>query len=156
MHLPAQSREFCWRNWVLIPVFRRIHHRQHNHIRRIFNRRLAEKEAACYGENCRVQSDSQSQRENYGGSKSWILAQHASSEAQILPQRLDKRFLAGRADDFLCNFETPPLQAHGAKRILAAHSLLHLFLGCHLEEAAQLFVELPFDTFLSEQRSQSL
>src|SRR5439155_1628426 len=74
MHLPAQSREFCWRNWVPIPAFRRIRHRQHHHVRRIFNRRLAEQEAPCYGENCRVQSDSQSQRENYGGRKSRILA----------------------------------------------------------------------------------
>ncbi len=40
-----------------------------------------------------------------------------------------------RADDFLRNFRTPPLQAHGSKRILAAHPLLHLFFGCHLQEA---------------------
>src|SRR5712691_4396319 len=135
MHLTAQSREFCWRKWVPIPAFRRIHHRQHNHIRRIFNRRLAEKEAACYGENCRVQSDSQSQRENYGGSKSWMLAQHASSEAQILPQRLDKRFPARRTDDLLRNFEASSLQSHSAKRILAAHAPLYLLFGRHLQEA---------------------
>src|SRR6266436_3871178 len=97
MHLPAQSREFCWRNWVPVPAFRRIHHRQHNHVRRIFNRRLAEKEAACYGENCRVQSDSQSQRENYGGSKSWILAQHTQAIAKVLDEAFDEVKAAGVA-----------------------------------------------------------
>src|SRR5207244_4900422 len=101
MHLTAQSREFCWRKWVPIPAFRRIHHRQHNHIRRILNRRLAEKEAACYGENCRVQSDSQSQRENYGGSKSWILPQHAQAIAQILDEAFDEVNAAVVAELFL-------------------------------------------------------
>jgi len=38
----------------------------------------------------------------------------------------------------------------------AAHALLHLFLGCHLEETAKLFIQLLFDAFLSEQRSQSV
>jgi len=41
----------------------------------------------------------------------------------------------GSTDDFLRNFETPLLQAYRPKRVLAAHALLHLFLGCHLEEA---------------------
>src|SRR5437879_11148415 len=110
MHLPAQSREFCWRNWVPIPAFRRIHHRQHNHIRRIFNRRLAEKEAACYGENCRVQSDSQSQRENYGGSKSWILAQHAQAIAKVLDEAFDEVNAAGVAAFFFRAFNSAKLQ----------------------------------------------
>jgi hypothetical protein len=42
---------------------------------------------------------------------------------------------ARRADDFLGNFGATVLQAHGATRILAAHALLHLFFGCHVEEA---------------------
>src|SRR5439155_1565922 len=46
-------------------------------------------------------------------------AEHTDGEAQILPQRFDKGFPARRADDFLRNFEIAPLQAHGAKRILA-------------------------------------
>ncbi|PYU72208.1 MAG: hypothetical protein DMG52_19260 [Acidobacteria bacterium] len=36
---------------------------------------------------------------------------------------------------FLRNFEVSPLQPHGSKRILAAHALLHLFFGGHLQEA---------------------
>ena len=32
------------------------------------------------------------------------------------------------------------LKAGGAKRFCAAHAVLHLFFGCHVEEAAQLFV----------------
>src|SRR6266550_1713330 len=58
---------------------------------------------------------------------------------------------AGSADDFFCNFEVSSLQAHGAKRILVVHALLQLFFSCHIEEAAQLFVQLPLHTFLSEQ-----
>src|SRR6266566_2093244 len=41
-------------------------------------------------------------------------------------------------------------------QIHEAHALLHLFLGCHLEETAKLFIQLLFDAFLSEQRSQSV
>jgi hypothetical protein len=58
----------------------------------------------------------------------------SSSEAQILPQGPDKRFPASRTDDFLRNFEASSLQTHRSKRILAAHSLLHLFFCCHLQE----------------------
>ena len=57
-----------------------------------------------------------------------------------------------RADDFHRNFRTPPLQAHGSKRILAAHPLFPLFFGCHLQEAAQFLIQLPLDPFLSEHR----
>src|SRR5206468_9013589 len=56
-------------------------------------------------------------------------AQDTLSVAQILPQRLDKRLPASRADDFLRNLEISPLQTHGAKRIDATHPLLHLFFG---------------------------
>src|SRR6267154_5188317 len=111
MQLLAKSREFCWRNWIPIPAFRRIHHRQHNHARRIFNRRLAEKEAACYGENCRVQSDSQSQRENYGGSKSWILAQHAQAIAKILDEAFDEVHPTRVPARFFCAFDSAELEA---------------------------------------------
>jgi hypothetical protein len=41
-------------------------------------------------------------------------------------------------------------QAHGAKGILTAHPLLHLFLGRHLQEAAQFFVQFLADFRLSE------
>src|SRR6266480_4232728 len=84
MQLPAKGREFCWRNWIPIPAFRRIHHRQHNHARWIFNRRLAEQEAACYGENCRVQSNSQSQRENHCATEPRVLTQHAEAQPKVL------------------------------------------------------------------------
>jgi len=90
------------------------------------------------------------------GGKAWTPAQHARAEAQILPQRLDKRFPADRADDFLRNFGASSLQTHSSKRILAAHTLLHLFFGCHIQETTQFFVQLLADLLLSKQRSQSI
>src|SRR5437762_7652614 len=114
MHLPAQSREFCSRNLVPIPAFRGIQHRQHNHVKRIFNRRLAEQEAACYGENCRVQSNSQSQRENYGGSKSWVLAQHTQAIAKVLDEAFDEVNAARVAALFFCMLDTAKLDARAA------------------------------------------
>jgi hypothetical protein len=53
---------------------------------------------------------------------------------RLFPSCLHKRFPAGGADDFLRNFETSSLQTHSSKRVLAAHTLLHLFFGCHLQE----------------------
>jgi len=55
------------------------------------------------------------------------------------------------ANLFLRDFEIAPLQTHSAKRILAAHAVLHLFFSRHVEETAELFIQLPFDAFLSEQ-----
>ena len=86
-------------------------------------------------ENGGTRADAESKCGHRHGGKARTLTQHTGSEAQILPQRLDKRFPAGTADNFLRNFEIPPLQAHGAKCILAAHALLHLFFGCHLQKA---------------------
>src|SRR6267142_2414938 len=83
-------------------------------------------------EDCGVRADAKGKSQNSNTSEAGRLAQRAEAEAQILQQRLDKRFPSGRADDPPRNFETPLLQAHGAKRILAAHALLHLFFGCHL------------------------
>src|SRR5438128_4421275 len=137
MHLPAQSREFCWRNWVPIRAFRRIHHRQHNHVRRIFNRRLAEKEAARYGENCRVESDSQSQRENYGGSKSWILAQHAQAIAKVLDEAFDEVNAARVAALFFCMLDTAKLDARASQRLLARHAAAHQIFGDRLDMETQ-------------------
>src|SRR6266850_4040971 len=111
MHLTAQGREFRWRDWLPTPAFRRIHHRQHNHIRRIFNGRLAEQEAACYGENRRVQSNSESQRENYGGSKPWILTQHAQAIAKVLDEAFDEVNAAGVAAFFFGPFHAAELDA---------------------------------------------
>src|SRR6266513_4433222 len=53
------------------------------------------------------------------------------------------------------DFEASSLQTHCAKGIFAAHALLHLFPGRYLEKAAQLFVQVLFDPFLSEQRSDT-
>ena len=144
MHLTAQSREFCWRKWVPIPAFRRIHHRQHNHIRRILNRRLAEKEAACYGENCRVQSDSQSQRENYGGSKSWILAQHAQAIAKVLDEAFDEVNAAGVAAFFFRAFNSAKLQPRSPQSLVARHAAADQVLCECFDVKTQLRIHLTF------------
>src|SRR2546423_9825606 len=144
MHLTAQSREFCWRKWVPIPAFRRIHHRQHNHIRRILNRRLAEKEAACYGENCRVQSDSQSQRENYGGSKSWILAQHAQAIAQVLEQSFEEVHPTRLTAFLLCALDAAKLDARQPQGFIAWHTASHQILSTRFDVETQLRIHFAF------------
>jgi len=63
-------------------------------------------------------------------------AQHAGGEDQIPPQRVHYGLPATRADDFFRTIETPTLQPHCPKRILAAHALLHLFVGGHFEVCA--------------------
>src|SRR5437016_7552916 len=144
MHLPAQSREFCWRNWVPIPAFRRIRHRQHHHVRRIFNRRLAEQEAACYGENCRVQSDSQSQRENYGGSKSWIFAQHAQAIAKVLDEAFDEVKAAGVAAFFFGPLDVAEFDAGATVSLLPRHAAAHQIFAEGFDVEAEFRVHLVF------------
>src|SRR5882762_1971597 len=125
MHLTAQSREFRWRDWLAIPTFRRIHHRQHNHVRRIFNGRLAEQEAARYGENRRVQSNSESQRENYGGSKSWILAHHTQAITKVLDEAFDEVNAAGVAAFFFGPLHAAELDAGAPVSFLPRHAAAH-------------------------------
>src|SRR6266480_602423 len=115
----------------------------------------SEKQGVNNAEDGHIGRNPESRCQHRDDGESWRFAQNARCEAQILPTRRHKRFPAGRTDNFLCNFETPPLQADGAKRILAAHPMLHLFLSCHFEEVAQFFVQLSFDEFVSEQRSES-
>src|SRR5207245_10740136 len=74
-----------------------------------------------------VGSDAERESQDGNCGKAGKLAEHADGEAQILPQRLYKRFPAARTHDFLRNFETASLQADCAKGFLAAHPLLHLF-----------------------------
>ena len=88
---------------------------------------------------------------NCNGGKAGRLAEHADGEAQILQASFHKRFPACRADDFLRNFETATLQAHGANGFPTAHALLHLFFGCHLLVGAELLIQLPVHLLLSEQ-----
>src|SRR6266480_488025 len=71
-------------------------------------------------ENRAVGADGERQRQYGDNREARILPQPASSEAHVPPARLQKGFPAGSADDFLGNFETSPLKAHSAKRILAA------------------------------------
>src|SRR6267142_460464 len=144
MHLPAQSQEFCWRNWAPIPAFRRIHHRQHNHVRRIFSWRLAEKEATCHGENCRVQSDSQSQRENYCGSKSWILAQHAQAIAEVLDEAFDEVNAAGVAAFFFGPLNAAEFDAGAMVSFLPRHAAAHQIFSERFDVETELRVHLVF------------
>ncbi|PYX49872.1 MAG: hypothetical protein DMG76_36170 [Acidobacteria bacterium] len=83
-----------------------------------------------------ARADAEGERQDCDGSEAGGLAEHASSEAQILPTGRHKRFPAGRAHDFLRDFEAPSLQAYCPKRILAAHPLRHLFLSRHVQKAA--------------------
>ena len=131
-------------------------HGEHGNLFRILHGQSAEKERIDHAEDGSVCADAESERQDCDGSEAGGLAEHASSEAQILPTGRHKRFPAGRAHDFLRDFEAPSLQAYCPKRILAAHPLRHLFVGGHIEKATQLFVQLPFDAFLSEQRPQSV
>src|SRR6266404_3552885 len=59
-------------------------------------------------EDCGVRADAKGKSQNSNTSEAGRLTQRAEAEAQILPTCVHKRFPAGRADDFLCNFGTPP------------------------------------------------
>src|SRR6476646_10203125 len=88
----------------------------------------------------------------YGGEKG-AFAKTSQSVAQVLPACLDERFPAARANDFLADFEASSLQADCTKGFLASHPVLHLLFGGHLLIGAKLFIQLPVNLFLSEQRS---
>jgi hypothetical protein len=81
--------------------------------------------------------------------KPGFLASTRRPNRKSAPPHLQKRFPTGRADYFLRTFEASSLETH-SKRILAAHTLPNPVCGCHLEEAAQFFVQVFFDPFLSE------
>ena len=98
--------------------------------------RRAEQQSVNKAEYCCIQPNAQSQCDDDGNRRSWIFAKHAGGEAQVLPQRVDKKFPAPGANDFLGNFWVSALQAHSAKRILTTHALFHLFSCFHLQVGA--------------------
>ena len=98
-------------------------------------RERSQQDSVDQAEDSGVRADAEGKGEDGDGGEPRRLAQHANGKAQILPAGFHKRFPAGGADLFPRNVHPAALQAHGAKRILTAHALLHLFLGCHLQEA---------------------
>src|SRR2546427_623412 len=87
-----------------------------------------------YRENGAVDAKAESECEERDQGKGGTFAEHTQPVAEISPAHLQNRFPARRANDFLRAFEIAALQAHGAKRILAAHPLLHSSFGCHVQE----------------------
>src|SRR5207244_7464955 len=69
--------------------------------------KVSQKDGIYNAENGGVGADAEGKSENRNGGEAGFVGQHAQAEAQILPQCLDKRFPAGRADDFLRNLEIP-------------------------------------------------
>src|SRR5213080_36267 len=123
----------------------------HHELLRVLVRKWAKDCGVQRAENGRIHTDAQGQCQHGDGSISAILAQHAQADAQILPAGFNEGFPAGGANDGPRNFEIALFQAHGAKRISAAHAVVHFFYSRHVEEIAELFIQLPFDSFLSEQ-----
>src|ERR1700746_2171446 len=93
----------------------------------IWIRQRPQERGVHYSEDGAVDAKAESECEKSDDGKAWTFAEYTHSVAQVSPARLHKRFPAGRADRFLCNLKIPPLQADGAKGVLAAHPLLHLF-----------------------------
>src|SRR6266576_2136403 len=120
----------------------------------IWIRKRSQQERIDNTEDCCCCPNPQRQGKHCDGSEAGILAEHSCAKAQVLPTRRQKRFPAGRADDFLRNFETPPLQAHGAKRILAAHPLLYLFFGRERSAISSAAVERTFNIIFLPQLEQ--
>ena len=126
-------------------------HGEHGNLFRILHGQSAEKERIDHAEDGSVCADAESERQDCDGSEAGGLPERARSKAQILPQRLHKRFPAGRADDFLRNFKIPPLQAHCPKSFLPSDAVPHLCLGSHFLVGAKLLIQVPVDLFLPEQ-----
>src|SRR5262249_52652843 len=80
-------------------------------------------------------ADAESESEDCDGSEARRFAEHTEGEAQVLPAGFHEGFPAGRANLFLRSVEAAALEANGAKRLLAAYALFHLFFGGHFEEA---------------------
>jgi len=98
-----------------------------------------------------VRADAEGQWNHSNSGKSGISAQRTQAEAHILPEGFHKRFPAGGADDFLRSFQVAAFQAHGPKRLLTAHPLVHLFFDSYPPEAMKFFIQFLVDTFLTEQ-----
>src|SRR5258708_18757814 len=105
--------------------------------------------------NRRGGSDTQGEREHNSSREPKGFEERTNAKAHISPTRLDERFPTGGANDFLADFEVAALQTHRAKGILAAHPLLHLFFGGHLQICAALLIQLLIDLFLSSQSSEA-
>src|SRR5712692_270501 len=99
---------------------------------------------ANHRENCRVQSDSQSQRENYGGSKSWILAHHAQAVAKVLDEAFDEVNAAGVAAFFFGPLNAAAFDAGATVSFLPRHAAAHQILGIRLNVETQFRVHLAF------------
>src|SRR5215472_1014589 len=108
-----------------------------------------------HAEHRSVCANAQGERENRNRAKAGIFSQDAQAEAQILPTGFYNGFPPRGPQNFLRALDGSLLQAHSAKRILAARSLLHLFSSCHLKVAAKLLIQLLLDPSLSEQRSKA-
>src|SRR5438046_9725151 len=121
----------------------------------IWIRKRAQQGRGVNTEDCLCCTNANCERKHADDSESSVLSELAEAVAHVLPARLQKGFPASGADHFLGDFKAPLLQTYRAKGILTAHSLFHLFFRCHLHENSQLFVQLRFDPFLSEQRSET-
>ena len=98
-----------------------------------------------------VSPDTESKRQhNYSG-ESGRLIQCSKCEAEIMPARLQKGLPAGRANDFLRNFESALLKPNRATSFPVAQAILHLFGGCHLQVSPHFLVQFPVHLLLLEQ-----
>src|SRR5216683_6317924 len=127
---------------------------QDEELLRMRHGQFAQQDLVRQREDGRVSADAEREREDGHGGKARRLSEHAGGEEQIPPQRVHYGLPATRADDFFRAIETPNLQPHCPKRILAAHALFHLFFGCHLLVGAKLLIQLPVDLLLSEKEAK--
>src|SRR5690242_11819660 len=106
-------------------------------------------------ENGGVCADAEGEREHGDGGEGGTAAELAEGVAHVLPVRLEEGLPGGGADTLLGRFETAALETHGATSVLRIPALLHVFLGGHIHEAAQFFVELAFCAFFLKQGAKS-
>ena len=122
----------------------------------IAHRQLSQEQLVREAEDGGVGADAEGQSEHRDDGEAGRLAQHADSEAQILPAGFQERFPAGGADFFLGNVRAATFQAHGAESLFAAQALLQLFLGRHFEETVYFFFEFLAGLFLSKQGTETV
>ena len=90
------------------------------------------------GEECRVDTDAQSQRDDDDSSKAWRLAQLAECEAEILQQVFEPRQRPALPDRLLGLFQTAKLDERPSARFLRGHAGAEVVVDVQLKMAFQL------------------
>ncbi len=102
-----------------------------------------------------VGADAEGERDDGDDREAGGFAEHASTVADVLPERFDRALPPHVADPLLHRLRAAHFDARGAHRLFPAHSRAHLRFGHRIEVAAQLLVHLPLRGAFAEKHPQT-